>query len=107
MVAGLAATSPLLGGGGAPFQNFRQDGELFQVGASIMHVPSGLFAYGLYQNDQEDGTQIRDVTFKKGVGFVGRDSAANESNTWFVKAGIKRAWSPAGRHGALRRMGPV
>ena len=49
----------VVGGGGAPFQNFRQDGQLFQVGASILHVPSGLFAYGLYQNDQEDGTQFR------------------------------------------------
>jgi len=86
----------VVGGGGAPFQNFRQDGQLFQVGASILHVPSGLFAYGLYQNDQEDGTQIRDVSFHKGVGFVGKDSAANESTTWFVKAGIKRAWLPMG-----------
>ena len=85
----------MVGGGGAPFQNYRQDGQLFQVGASIMHVPSGLFAYGLYQNDQEDGTQIRSVAFHKGV-FVGQDSAANETTTWFVKAGIKRAWLPLG-----------
>ena len=24
------------------------------------------------------------------------DAAANDTNTWFVKAGIKRAWMPAG-----------
>ena len=47
------------GGGGAPFQNFRRTCQLFQVGASIMHVPSGLFAYGLYQHDEKDGTQFR------------------------------------------------
>ena len=51
-----------VGGGGTPFQNYRQDAQLFQVGASIMHVPSGLFAYGLYQNDQEEGTQLRTST---------------------------------------------
>ena len=51
----------VVGGGGLPFQNYRQDGQLFQVGASIMHVPSGLFAYGLYQNDQEDGTQYQEL----------------------------------------------
>ena len=38
-----------LGGGGAPFQNARRDADLCQVGASIMHVPSGLFVYGLWQ----------------------------------------------------------
>jgi len=90
----------VVGGGGAPFQNYRQDGQLFQVGASILHVPSGLFAYGLYQNDQNDGTQIKSVTFGNRNGFrfakVGPDSDANESQTWFVKAGIKRAWMPVG-----------
>ena len=53
----------VLGGGGAPFQNYRQDAELFQVGASVLHVPSGLFAYGMYQNDQEDGTQFETLRF--------------------------------------------
>ena len=71
----------VVGGGGAPFQNFRQDGQLFQVGASIMHVPSGLFAYGLYQNDQEDGTQYQERHFPyRASDFVGDDSAANETD---------------------------
>ena len=52
----------VVGGGGAPFQNYRQEGHLFQIGASAMHVPSGLFVYGLYQNDQEEGTQLRAST---------------------------------------------
>ena len=56
----------VVGGGGTPFQNYRQDGQLFQVGASIMHVPSGLFVYGLYQNDQNDGTQIQSLNFNTG-----------------------------------------
>jgi hypothetical protein len=83
----------VVGGGGTPFQDFRQDGQLFQVGASILHVPSGLFAYGLYQNDQEDGTQFKTLNFHNGTVS---DSASGDTNTWFVKAGIKRAWMPAG-----------
>jgi hypothetical protein len=83
----------VLGGGGLPNQNYRQDGQLFQIGASIMHVPSGLWAYGLYQNDQEQGTQFKSYNFN--TGHVG-NAAANESDTWFVKAGIKRTFSPVG-----------
>jgi hypothetical protein len=92
----------VVGGGGTPFQNFRQDGQLFQIGASILHVPSGLFAYGLFQNDQEEGTQFKSLRFNGNPlitpNFKTRvvDSDANESNTWFVKAGIKKAWMPAG-----------
>jgi hypothetical protein len=83
----------VVGGGGTPFQNYRQDGQLFQVGASVMHVPTGLFVYGMYQNDQNDGTQIKSFNFNT---FAITNSAANESDTWFVKAGIKKAWMPAG-----------
>ena len=43
----------------SPFQGFRVDGDIFQVGASILHVPSGLFAYGLYQREENNGTQFR------------------------------------------------
>ena len=44
------------GGGGAPFQNARRDVDIFQVGASIMHVPSGLWFYGMWQQEQNEGT---------------------------------------------------
>jgi predicted porin len=88
------SNNAVAGGGGTPFQNYRQDGQLFQVGASILHVPSGLFAYGLYQNDQEEGTQYKNFNFK--TGRVTGDANANESDTWFVKAGIKKAWTPLG-----------
>ena len=100
----------VVGGGGTPFQNYRQDAELFQVGASILHVPSGLFAYGLYQNDQEDGTQFKTVSFNNAQRFATpfgqkaissfntsiHDNNVNENDVWFVKAGIKRTWMPAG-----------
>ena len=67
--------------------------SLFQVGASVMHVPSGLFVYGLYQREQNDGTQWQEFNFNTGKIH---DSAANETDVWYVKAGIKRAWSPVG-----------
>jgi hypothetical protein len=99
----------VVGGGGTPFQNYRQDAELFQVGASILHVPSGLFAYGLYQNDQEDGTQFKTFSFnpqrfatpfgQKAIGNYNtsiHSNNVNENDVWFVKAGIKRTFMPAG-----------
>ncbi len=74
-----------VGGGGAPFQGYRKEIDTAQVGASIMHVPSGLFAYGLYQNEQNNGTQ-----------FTGPATNANNTSVWFLKAGIKRTWTPLG-----------
>ena len=58
-----------------------------------MHVPSGLFVYGLWQNEQNNGTQWKNINFNTGKLI---DSAANETDVWYVKAGIKRAWSPVG-----------
>jgi hypothetical protein len=81
-----------LGGGGAPFQGFRRDVELNQVGASIMHVPTGLFAYGMYQNEHNSGTHLGFAV----PGFNDAGGAANDTNVWYVKAGIKRTWTPLG-----------
>ena len=101
--AGCTSVS-VVGGGGTSFQGFRVDGDIFQVGASILHVPSGLFAYGMYQREENNGTQFRTVNFKSNP-FISGDfnnffrtsgSDANETNVWYVKAGIKRAWMPAG-----------
>ncbi len=88
----------VVGGGGAPFQNYRKDAEVWQVGASIMHVPSGLWAYGLWQQENNNGTQWTTATgFNRNTfTFQTTNSAANENDVWFVKAGIKRTWMPAG-----------
>jgi hypothetical protein len=97
-----SATQPctnavILGGGGAPHQDFRKDAQIFQVGASVLHVPSGLFVYGLYQREENDGTQIQTVKFDSSDNaFKLHDSNANENDVWYIKAGIKRAWMPAG-----------
>jgi hypothetical protein len=97
------------GGGGTAFQGFRRDAQLFQVGASILHVPSGLFAYGLWQREENDGTQWQSLNIKNnisgGVLFPNNtnlaslkttSSDANETDVFYVKAGIKRAWWAAG-----------
>jgi predicted porin len=86
------------GGGGAPFQNARRDADIWQVGASIMHVPSGLWFYGMWQQEENNGTQLTGASnFNKNTfTFKLANSSANENEVWFLKAGIKRTWMPAG-----------
>jgi hypothetical protein len=81
-----------VGGGGAPFQGYKKSVSSNQVGASIMHVPTGLWIYGMYENEHNDGTK-----------FVGLDangflvnSNANDNDMWYMKGGIKRTWLPLG-----------
>ena len=97
--SGGSGAGVVLGGGGAPFQDFRMERNVAQVGASILHVPSGLWAYGLFQHEENNGTDVNRIptgnsTFNKFNGQFGDD--ANETDVWFVKAGIKRTWWPAG-----------
>ena len=51
--------------------------EYFQAGLYIQHVPTGLFAYGAYGNAQFDVN-------------------AGDSDTYYVKAGLRERWSPLG-----------
>jgi hypothetical protein len=83
----------LAGGGG--IAGFKKDDDLFQVGASAMHVPSGLFIYGLYQYEKADPTPS---FFPDGPGFAGLIGAStkNETDVWYLKGGIKRTWLPLG-----------
>jgi hypothetical protein len=101
--AGTCSGAGFLGGGGAPFQDFRKDVDLFQVGASILHVPSGLWAYGLYQREENHGTDVSVVNNGITQGESGSRAFdnrfggnANDTDVWFGKAGIKRTWSPLG-----------
>jgi len=52
------------------------EGDLHQAGASVMHTPSGLGIYGLYQNEDSNG--------------------AEQSDAWYLKPFIKKTWSPLG-----------
>ncbi|MGB3023116.1 MAG: hypothetical protein WBB50_13460, partial [Methyloceanibacter sp.] len=82
-----------LGGGGTPFQGYRKDSGIFQVGGSVMHAPSGLFFYGLYQNEQNDGTQWKSINLKTGK-IV--DNNVNENDVFYTKFGIRKAFTPVG-----------
>jgi hypothetical protein len=76
---------PFLGGGGFPFQGLRREAEIHQLGISAIHIPSGLWVYGYLQHEDNDGTR-----------FVAPASDANETDVWYVKAGIRRPWTPLG-----------
>jgi hypothetical protein len=79
------------------------ESNLFQIGASILHKPSGLGIYGLYQTEESGGH------FDNFVGVDGRVSATSfdltpvnfRSNTpdtdvWYVKPFWRKTWSPIG-----------
>jgi hypothetical protein len=83
------------GGGGAPFQGFRKDVISNQVGASIMHVPSGLWIYGMWEDEENQGSRIFTDTESLTSEQI-RNSKANDNNFWFLKGGIKRTWTPLG-----------
>jgi hypothetical protein len=54
--------------------------NLNQLGVTLMHVPSGLGIYGLYQNEQ--------LTHFNGVG--------KSTDAWYLKPFIHKAWMPIG-----------
>ena len=94
-----ASVPRFVGGGGAPFQNARRDVDLWQVGASIMHVPSGLWFYGMWQQEENDGTQLTTATGlnRNNLNLPDRPTAPpTRTTSVFLKGGIKRTWMPAG-----------
>ena len=94
IAVGACTKVPVLGGGGTPSQGFRKDADVWQVGGSVMHVPSGLWVHGYWQQEDNKGTQLTTLKFKTLTSIS--NSAANENETWFIKAGIKRTWLAAG-----------
>ncbi len=80
-------------GGGGGLAGFKQNVDLYQVGASAMHVPSGLFIYGMYQSEQ--GGYNPGQTGSLGQSVAGA-AAADNTDVWYLKGGIKRTWNPLG-----------
>jgi predicted porin len=66
-------------------------GNLFQVGATIMHKPSGLGIYGMYQHEETDGKL---VNFEN-VGPFDVFSIP-DTDAWYVKPFWRKTWSPIG-----------
>lgn len=61
----------------------KRDSSYFQAGLYVQHVPTGLFAYGAYGNEDND------TIYEPGL-------AAVDSEVWYVKAGIRRKWHNLG-----------
>jgi predicted porin len=77
----------IFGGGG--LNGTELNVNLVQAGASVMHVPSGLFVYGMYSREDAGGTleNLTNNTFQSNL---------QTPDAWYLKAGIKRTWLPLG-----------
>lgn len=64
------------------------DSEYFQIGAMIMHTPTGLFLYGAYGEEDISGLYID----------VGDDNLqeVDDNDHWYVKGGVRRQWFSLG-----------
>lgn len=63
--------------------NFNRTVDFHQVGASALHVPTGLFIYGAYVTEDYD-----DDTIINGPAYT--------DDGWYLKAGIRQRWNPLG-----------
>jgi hypothetical protein len=69
--------------------------DLFQVGASVMHKPSGLGIYGLYQTEDSSGSQTNVVD--PFPGFITNVTINNpDTDAWYLKPFWRKTWSPIG-----------
>lgn len=65
----------------------KKNNDYYQAGASVLHMPTGLWFYGAWW--QEDIGGAGNTPF-------GVSSAAQTSDVFFTKAGIKRNWNALG-----------
>ncbi len=83
-----------------------EDGQLHQFGGSIMHKPSGVGIYGMYQHEEAGGGS-RNLVGVTGfvpvlapIGFVPKQVFFNigtpDTDAWYIKPFIRRAFSPIG-----------
>ena len=73
--------------------NHNLDSDFYQVGASIMHVPSGLWAYAAWQGEETNKPAFTTPGFN-GSPIPPRNIP--DHDLWFAKAGIKRNFNPLG-----------
>ncbi len=67
----------------------RKDSKFFQVGGYLQHIESGLFVHAAYGHENNSDTTVV-------VGTPATQVTPPDSNQWYVKAGIRRAWTPLG-----------
>jgi hypothetical protein len=63
------------------------DVRIHQIGATAMHVPTGLGVYGYYNNEDIGGNYRN---------FRGNLQGVPSWDSWYVKPFIKRTWNPLG-----------
>jgi hypothetical protein len=70
------------------------EGDLFQIGGSILHKPSGFGIYGYYQHEETGGNNR---VFTDLIEFDEFVSISNpDTDVWYVKPFWRKAWSPIG-----------
>jgi hypothetical protein len=83
-----------------PSSDSGDDVDLFQVGASIMHKPSGLGIYGMYQHEETDARvffcDVQGTTCGTSGSFQSGFFSIPDSDVWYVKPFWRKAWSPIG-----------
>jgi hypothetical protein len=75
--------------GGGGLYGTKENADLHQVGASVMHMPTGLFVYGMYAAEDANPTPAF-------AAIPNVRGAKNDTQSWFSKVGIKRTWNPLG-----------
>ena len=82
-------------------QNDVREDDLFQIGASIMHKPSGLGIYGMYQHEKARGKGFENFVGLEGNSIDGFNpvffkNSTPDTNVWYVKPFWRKTWTPAG-----------
>jgi hypothetical protein len=79
------------------------DVDIHQIGASVMHKPSGLGIYGYYQNEDNDGRFLAPYKFASNfdlVDFIINGGTTNatigDGDSWYLKPFWRKAWMPLG-----------
>jgi predicted porin len=80
----VGGANPVLSGG----QVYRRSAAALQIGAYVQHVPTGLFVYGAYGQDYNDGLQSPTERLARGV--------KTDGDNFYVKAGVRTKLSPLG-----------
>ena len=70
--------------------------DLFQIGASIMHKPSGLGIFGLYQLEETDTRFVNFFSLLPANPFGPDFFSIPDTDVWYVKPFWRKAWSPIG-----------
>ncbi|MFA5952737.1 MAG: porin [Hyphomicrobium sp.] len=64
-----------------------KNSEFFQVGGYAQHLATGLFVHGAYGAEDNNGTIVNTTAGAR---------LAQDSEQWYVKAGIRKKWLPLG-----------